>query len=75
MCIRDRLTAEGTGGMGFDPAALQASLDRNRAIQEALLERLNQPIYAQNILYGPDGLPNVINKLNKEAQRHGEKYL
>jgi uncharacterized coiled-coil protein SlyX len=67
------LTAEGTGGMGMEQ--MLTALDRNSAIQEALLERLNQPIYAQNILYGPDGLPNVINKLNKEAQRHGEKYL
>ena len=67
------LTAERTGGMGMEQ--MLTALDRNSAIQEALLERLNQPIYAQNILYGPDGLPNIINKLNKEAQRHGEKYL
>lgn len=63
----------GTGGMEMEQ--MLTALDRNSAIQEALLERLNQPIYAQNILYGPDGLPNIINKLNKEAQRHGEKYL
>ena len=67
------LTAEGADGMGMEQ--MLTALDRNSAIQEALLERLNQPIYAQNILYGPDGLPNVINKLNKEAQRHGEEYL
>jgi len=60
---------------GANTEQMIASLDRNSAIQEALLERLNQPIYAQNILYGPDGLPNVIAKLQKEAQRHGEKYL
>jgi len=69
----DNIAANGTGGANTEQ--MIASLDRNSAIQEALLERLNQPIYAQNILYGPDGLPNVINKLNKEAQRHGEKYL
>lgn len=63
----------GTGGMGMEQ--MLTALDRNSAIQEALLERLNKPIYAQNILYGPDGLPNVIAKLQKEAQRHGEKYL
>lgn len=62
-------------GMSFDPVAMQASLDRNSAVQEALLERLNRPIYARNILYGPEGLPNVIAKLQKEAQRHGERYL
>lgn len=60
---------------GANTEQMIASLDRNSAIQEALLERLNQPIYAQNILYGPDGLPNVIAKLQKEAQRHGEKFL
>ena len=63
------------GGGGVDAVALQASLDRNSAVQEALLERLNQPIYAQNILHGADGLPNVLAKLEKEAKRHGVKYL
>jgi hypothetical protein len=58
-----------------DLAAMQASLDRNSAVQEALLERLNQPIYAQNILHGADGLPNVLAKLEKEAKRHGVKYI
>lgn len=69
----DAIATNGTGGANTEQ--MIASLDRNSAIQEALLERLNQPIYAQNILYGPDGLPNVIAKLQKEAQRHGEKYL
>ena len=69
----DAIAANGTGGMGMEQ--MLTALDRNSAIQEALLERLNQPIYAQNILYGPNGLPNIINQLNKEAQRHGEKYL
>jgi len=67
------LTTEGTGGMEMEQ--MLTALDRNSAIQKALLERLNKPIYALNILHGPDGLPNVINKLNKEAQRHGEKYI
>jgi len=67
-------TTGGIGG-GTDLTAIQGSLDRNTAVQEALLARLSEPIVAQNILYGPDGLPNVIAKLQKEAARHGEKYL
>jgi len=67
------LTAEGTGGMGMEQ--MLTALDRNSAIQEALLERLNQPIYARNIWTGPEGIPNMYNKMQKEAQRHGEKYL
>lgn len=60
---------------GMDLAAVKDSLDRNSAVQEALLERLNEPIVAQNILYGPEGLPAILKKLQKEAERHGEKYL
>lgn len=77
--VDDFETMEDGRGMmedgGMDLTAIQGSLDRNTAVQEALLERLNQPIVAQNILYGPDGLPNVIAKLQKEAKKHGEKYL
>ena len=62
------------GEMG-DYAAMQAALDRNSAVQEALLERLNQPIVARNIWTGPEGIPNMYNKMQKEAKRHGEKYL
>ena len=67
------LTADGMGGMGMEQ--MLTALDRNSAIQEALLERLNKPIVAQNIWTGPEGIPNMYNKMQKEAQRHGEKYL
>jgi hypothetical protein len=67
------LTAEGTDGMGMEQ--MLTALDRNSAIQEALLERLNKPIVARNIWTGPEGIPNMYNKMQKEAQRHGEKYL
>lgn len=67
------VAAYGTGGV--DLAAIQSSLDRNSAVQEALLERLKQPIYARNILYGPEGIVNTYDTLKKQAQRHGEKYL
>jgi hypothetical protein len=63
----------GAGGMGMEQ--MLTALDRNSAIQEALLERLNKPIVARNIWTGPEGIPNMYNKMQKEAQRHGEKYL
>lgn len=64
------------GAEGFDDfTAMQDSLDRNTAVQEALLERLNQPIVAQNVWTGPEGIPNMVNKYQKEAKRHGVKYL
>jgi len=64
------------GADGFDDlTAMQDSLDRNTAVQEALLERLNKPIVAQNIWTGPEGIPNMVNKYQKEAKRHGVKYL
>lgn len=55
--------------------AMRTSLDRNSAVQEALLERLNEPIIARNIWTGPEGIPNMYNKMQKEAERHGEKYV
>lgn len=64
------------GAEGFDDlTAMQDSLDRNTAVQEALLERLNHPIVAQNVWTGPEGIPNMVNKYQKEAKRHGVKYL
>ncbi len=64
------------GAEGFDDlTAMQDSLDRNTAVQEALLERLKHPIVAQNVWTGPEGIPNMVNKYQKEAQRHGVKYL
>lgn len=55
--------------------AMRTSLDRNSAVQEALLERLKKPIIARNIWTGPEGIPNMYNKMQKEAERHGEKYI
>ena len=65
--------AVGTGE-GFDPAELRASLDRNSAVQEALLERLKVPIKAVVSPHGPDGIVAGYDKAKKEAMRHGEKY-
>ena len=63
----------GETALGFDPAALQASLDRNSAVQEALLERLAKPLTVSP--YGPDGIVAAYDKYKKEALRHGEKYI
>ena len=61
-------------GPSFDPAVLQASLDRNSAVQEALLERLSQPIQAEVSPYGPRGIVAGYDKAKKDAQRYGVKY-
>ncbi len=69
--------ADGGGMMadGVDIAAMTEAMNRQAAVEEALLVRLNQPIIARNIWTGPEGIPNMYNKMQKEAQRHGEKYL
>jgi len=61
-------------GTGFDAAGLQASLDRNSAVQEALLERLSQPIQAKFDVHGPGGLVDSYDRGKKTANRHGERY-
>ena len=63
---------DGTG-LGFDPAALQASLDRNSEVQEALLERLQHPLTVAGT--GSNGVVAMYDKLKKEAQRQGVKYI
>ena len=64
--------ADGGADMGFDPAALQASLDRNSEVQELLLERLQHPLTVAGT--GPNGVVAMYDKLKKEAQRHGVDY-
>ena len=72
----DGIDAYGTGaagGMSVEQMqAFQSSLDRNNE----LLERaLTEGIKAVNKWDGPDGIPNMYNMKQKEAQRHGVKYL
>ena len=66
--------SESAASPSFDPAAMQASLDRNSAVQEALLERLQQPIQAEVSPYGPRGIVAGYDKAKKDAQRYGVKY-
>ena len=62
------------GGMNMEMAvALQASLDRNREVQEALLERLQHPLTVAGT--GSNGVVAMYDKLKKEAQRQGVKYI
>jgi hypothetical protein len=67
------LANDNYGGMNPEIImGLQSSMDR----QSDLLERaLTQGIVARNIWHGPEGIPNMYNKMQKEAARHGEKYL
>ena len=66
--------ADYAGASAADIAAMQASLDRNSAVQEALLERLRLPIKAVVGIHGPDGVVAGYDKGKKEAVRHGERY-
>ena len=72
MMGNDENAAYGESGIGAE--ALQASLDRNSAVQEALLERLSQPIQAKFDVHGPGGLVDSYDRGKKTAVRHGERY-
>jgi hypothetical protein len=53
-------------------ASLQTSIDRQSDLLESALVN---GIKAVNKWTGSDGIPAMYNKMQKEAQRHGEKYL
>ena len=57
--------------LGFDPAALQASIDRNSEVMERALTEGIKGVFN---VYGPDGLVAAYDKGKKNASRHGEKY-
>ena len=54
--------------------AMRTSLDRNSAVQEALLERLSQPIQAKFDVFGKGGLIDSYDKGKRTTARYGEKY-
>ena len=70
----DAIGTEATGLNIADMEAMRNSLDRNSAVQEALLERLSQPIQAKFDVYGPGGLVDSYDRGKKTANRHGERY-
>ena len=65
---------EFSGSGGMDMTAMLASLDRNSAIQEALLERLSQPIQAKFDVYGKGGLVDSYDTGKKTVNRYGQRY-
>ena len=58
----------------YDMTAMKESLDRNSAVQEALLERLSRPIEAKFDVYGKGGLIDSYDSGKKNVSRHGERY-
>ena len=65
------ITDNQTADMGFDPAQLQQSIDR----QSDLLERaLTEGIKGVFDVYGPNGLVASYDKGKKNTTRHGERY-
>ena len=67
------LTADGTGGMNAD--VMTSMLETNSRLADLLENALANGIKAVNKWTGSDGIPAMYNKMQKEAQRHGEKYL
>ena len=67
------LTAEGTGGMSAE--VMTSMLETNSRLADLLENALVNGIKAVNKWTGSDGIPAMYNKMQKEAQRHGEKYL
>ena len=57
-----------------DMEAMRLSLERNSAIQEALLERLSQPIKATFDVYGKGGLVDSYDTGKKTVIRYGQRY-
>ena len=55
-------------------ASIKDALDRNSAVQEALLERLRSPIQAKFDVYGPEGLIDSYDRGKKTVTRYGQKY-
>jgi hypothetical protein len=59
---------------GMDIAAMTDALNRQTAVQEALLERLSSPIQATFNVYGKGGLVDSYDTGKKTVNRHGVKY-
>ena len=59
---------------GLDMTAMTDALNRQTAVQEALLERLSSPIKAEFNVYGPKGLIDSYDTGKKTVNRYGQKY-
>lgn len=65
---------QGTMDNGMDIAAMTDALNRQTAVQEALLERLSSPIQATFNVYGKGGLVDSYDTGKKTVNRHGVRY-
>ena len=65
---------QGTMDNGMDIAAMTDALNRQTAVQEALLERLSSPIQATFNVYGKGGLVDSYDTGKKTANRYGVRY-
>ena len=70
----DAIAANGTGG-GVSAEVMTSMLETNSRLADLLENALVNGIKAVNKWTGSDGIPAMYNKMQKEAQRHGEKYL
>ncbi|MCR4810034.1 MAG: hypothetical protein K5896_09275, partial [Prevotella sp.] len=70
----DNIAANGTGG-GINAEVMASMLETNSRLADLLENALVNGIKAVNKWTGSDGIPAMYNKMQKEAQRHGEKYL
>ena len=69
----EAVAANGTGGMSAE--VMTSMLETNSRLADLLENALVNGIKAVNKWTGSDGIPAMYNKMQKEAQRHGEKYL
>lgn len=65
---------DGGAAIGVDMSGIADALERQNAIQEALLERLSQPIEARFDVYGKGGLIDSYDSGKKAVTRYGQPY-
>lgn len=70
----DAIAANETGG-GMSADVMTSMLETNSRLADLLENALTNGIKAVNKWTGSDGIPAMYNKMQKEAQRHGEKFL
>ena len=64
----------GGAAIGVDLGGITDAIERQNAIQEALLERLSQPIEARFDVYGKGGLIDSYDSGKKAVTRYGQPY-
>ena len=64
----------GGAAIGVDMSGIADAIERQNAIQEALLKRLSQPIEARFDVYGKGGLIDSYDSGKKAVTRYGQPY-